>query len=49
MKDPLSYSSFKPVLHNWCNKGSRGGAYKITHIDPVVVEAGFLSRIMNDP
>ena len=20
--DPLSYFSFQPVLHNWCNKGS---------------------------
>ena len=33
--DPLSYFSFHPVLHDWCNKG-RGmcylwdGAYKIT-------------------
>ena len=34
--DPLSYFSFQPVLHNWCNKG-RGmlsclwdGAYKRT-------------------
>ena len=22
MVDPLSYISFQPVLHNWCNKGS---------------------------
>ena len=21
MVDPLSYFSFKPVLHDWCNKG----------------------------
>ena len=21
MVDPLSYFSFKPVHHNWCNKG----------------------------
>ena len=21
MMDPLSYFSFQPVLHNWCNKG----------------------------
>ena len=21
MVDPLSYFSFQPVLHNWCNKG----------------------------
>ena len=30
--DPLSYFSFQPVLHDWCNKG-RGlwdGAYKIS-------------------
>ena len=37
MVDPLSYLSFKPVLHDWCNKGCgmcdlvcRGGAYKLT-------------------
>ena len=22
MVDPLSYLSFQPVLHDWCNKGS---------------------------
>ena len=26
MVDPLSYFSFKPVLHDWCNKG-RGMCY----------------------
>ena len=25
MLDPLRYFMFKPVLHNWCNKG--GGMY----------------------
>ena len=37
MVDPLTYFSFQPVLHNWCNKG-RGmcypvwdDAYKRTH------------------
>ena len=28
MVDPLSYFSFQPVLHNWCNKG-RGMCYPI--------------------
>ena len=35
--DPLSYFSFQPVLHDWCNKGRGvcypvcgGGAYKRT-------------------
>ena len=27
-KDPLSYFSFQPVLHNWCNKG-RGMCYPL--------------------
>ena len=26
--DPLSYFSFQPVLHNWCNKG-RGMCYTV--------------------
>ena len=26
--DPLSYFSFQPVLHNWCNKG-RGMCYSV--------------------
>ena len=26
--DPLSYFSFKPVLHDWCNKG-RGMCYSV--------------------
>ena len=32
MVDPLSYFSFQPVLHDWCNKGCsvRDGAYKRT-------------------
>ena len=28
MVDPLSYFSFQPVLHNWCNKG-RGMYYPV--------------------
>ena len=28
MVDPLSYFSFQPVLHNWCNKG-RGMCYPV--------------------
>ena len=26
--DPLSYFTFQPVLHNWCNKG-RGMCYRV--------------------
>ena len=26
--DPLSYFSFQPVLHDWCNKG-RGMSYPV--------------------
>ena len=26
--DPLSYFSFQPVLHDWCNKG-RGMCYPV--------------------
>ena len=28
MVDPLSYLSFQPVLHDWCNKG-RGMCYPV--------------------
>ena len=28
MVDPLGYFSFKPVLHDWCNKG-RGMCYPV--------------------
>ena len=28
MVDPLSYFSFQPVLHDWCNKG-RGMFYPV--------------------
>ena len=28
MVDPLSYFSFQPVLHDWCNKG-RGMCYPV--------------------
>ena len=58
MVDPLSYFSFQPVLHDWCNKG--GGMYYpvcgMMHIkEPLhikvshVAVAGFLSRYMNGP
>ena len=52
--DPLSYFSFQPVLHDWCNKG-RGMCYPVcgmVHIkEPLlligkiahVATAGFLS------
>ena len=29
MVDSLSYSSFQPVLHDWCNKG-RGMCYPVS-------------------
>ena len=38
--DPLSYFSFQPVLHDWCNKG-RGMCYPVCgmlHIkDPLLL------------
>ena len=57
--DPLSYFSFQPVLHDWCNKG-RGMCYpvcRMVHIKPLllidkssqVVAAGFLSHYQNGP
>ena len=59
MVDPLSYFSFQPVLHIWCNKG-HGMCYPVSgmvHIkEPLlligvvhVVAAGFLSRYLNGP
>ena len=58
--DPLSYFSFQPVLHDWCNK-CRGMCYPvcgIVHIkEPLllsirvayVAAAGFLSHYQNGP
>ena len=44
--DPLSYFSFQPVLHDWCNKGC-GMCYPVcemVHIkEPYVAAAGFLT------
>ena len=37
--DPLSYFSFQPVLHNWCNKG-RGMCYSVSgmvHIEELLL------------
>ena len=57
MVDPLSYFSFQPVLHDWCNKG-RGMCYPLCgmmHIkEPLlliayVLAAGFLSRYLSGP
>ena len=57
MVDPLSYFSFQPVPHEWCNKGC-GMCYPVCgmmHIkEPLervahVVAAGFLSRYLNGP
>ena len=57
--DPLSYFSFQPVLHDWCNKGC-GMCYPVcgmVHIkEPLllirvayVAAAGFLSHYQNGP
>ena len=38
--DPLSYFSFQPVLHDWCNKG-RGMCYPVcgmVHIKDLLIE-----------
>ena len=55
MVDPLSYFSFQPVLHDWCNNG-RGMCYPVcgmVHIkEPLLLigaEAGFLSRYLSGP
>ena len=59
MVDPLSYFSFQPVLHDWCNKG-RGMWYPVCgmiHIkEPLlligksshVAAAGFLSLSLSE-
>ena len=58
--DPLSYFSFQPVLHDWCNKG-RAMCYPVcgmVHMkEPLllilrvayVAAAGFLSHYQNGP
>ena len=58
--DPLSYFSFQPVLHDWCNKG-RGMCYPVWDVAykrtlAVISErvvhvaaAGFLSHYQNGP
>ena len=58
--DPLSYFSFQPVFHDWCNKG-RGmyypvwdDAYKRTlaanrNVVAYVEAAGFLSSYLSGP
>ena len=60
MVDPLSYFSFQPVLHDWCNKSS-GMCYPVcgmVHIKKHcclservahVAPVGFLSRYLNGP
>ena len=58
MVDPLSYFSFQPVPHDWCNK-DRGMCYPVCgmmHIkEPLLLServahvAGFLSRYLNGP
>ena len=42
MMDPLSYFSFQPVLHDWCNKG-RGMCYlvcRMVHIKETLLLIG---------
>ena len=58
--DPLSYFSFQPVLHDWCNKG-RGMCYHVcgmVHIkEPLLLivksspcgSSWFLSRYLSGP
>ena len=60
MLDPLSYLSFQPVHHDWCNKGC-GMCYPVcgmVHIkEPLlligksshVAAAGFLSGYLSGP
>ena len=43
--DPLSYFSFQPVLHDWCNKG-RGMCYPVCG---KVAAVGFLSHYLSGP
>ena len=45
MEDLLSYLSFQPVFHNWCNK-DHGMYYPIGRM---VVVVDFLSHYLNDP
>ena len=55
MVDPLSYFSFQPVLHDWCNKGCGmcypvwDGAYKRTVGANHVAAAGFFSHYLSGP
>ena len=60
MVDPVSYFSFKPVLHNWCNKGC-GICFPVFGMEHMkdtlllfkrvahVAAAGFLPRYLNGP
>ena len=59
--DPLSYFSFQPVIHDWCNKGRGmyypvcgGVAYKrtlavISERVAHVAAAGFVSHYLSGP
>ena len=59
MVDPLSYFSFHPVLHDWCNKGCGmcNPVCGMVHIkEPLLLErvahvvaAGFLSHYLSGP
>ena len=53
MVDPLSYFSFQPVLHDWCNKGRAILTVGMVHIkEPLQLIGGvanFLSSYLNSP
>ena len=34
MEDPLTFFSFQPMLHNWCNKG-QGMCYSVSRMVPI--------------
>ena len=48
--DPLSYFSFQPVLHDWCNKG-RGMCYPVwwmVHIkEPLLLLGKTIGMVLN--
>ena len=49
MVDTLSYFSFQPVFHDWCNKG-RGMCHPVCgmmHIKDPLAAVGFLSRYLS--
>ena len=41
--DPLSYFSFQPVFHDWCNKG-RGMCYPVCGMDHIKEPLLFIGK-----